>query len=84
MLNFVLNIQKLLKNLNNLPKNIIFTKIKQALRGAEDVAPYGVGIITPCGYRHYVDSRNKQRTLRSVLFAHFSGGVELFPTQASS
>ena len=49
MLNFVLNIQKLLKNLNNLPKNIISTKIKQALRGAEDAAPYGVGIITPCG-----------------------------------
>ena len=30
MLNFVLNIQKLLKNLNNLPKNIISTKIKDA------------------------------------------------------
>lgn len=34
MLNFVLNIQKLLKNLNNLPKNITSTKIKEVPRKA--------------------------------------------------
>lgn len=40
MLNFVLNIQKLLKNLNNLPKNIISTKIK---RRAPKSIPEGGG-----------------------------------------